>query len=169
MVANLNAQAFTSETQNDFSKKLIAETYMQIYQYAAEDFPSHPDLKRFIEDLTNWMRSVDNRLTQQMALISSHTHNIPPHIHGVINHSVTTPIPLSTLPPANKSAIKWSAITYPIYLNTTMTVPNLTGNRIMTSTASEGSIIPTVRRMRAIPITLVPKLTPVLQDAVTPI
>lgn len=168
MSTNLNANAFTNETQNDYSKKVIAETYMQVYQYAAEDFPSHPDLQRYIRDLTNWMRSVDQRLTQQMQLLSTHTHPIPPHGHSVTGHSLAVPIPLTTLTPSQGKAIKWSAINYPVFINTTMTEPNLTGNKIQISSASEGSAIPSVRRMKAIPITLVPKLAPVLQDAVKP-
>ena len=68
---NLNANAFTNETQNDYAKKVIAETYMQIYQYAAEDFTTHPDMNRFIIDLTSWMKSVDQRLTNLMNLIST--------------------------------------------------------------------------------------------------
>ena len=167
MSANLNSAAFVNQTQLDFSKKIQAELYMQIYQYAAEDFTSHPDIQRFIVDLTNWMRSVDQRLANQMALISSHTHKVPPHIHGVTGHSTTTPTPLVTLVPTNSSAIKWSPIAYPIYINSTLTEPNISGNRIMVSAASEGSVLPTIRRMKPLPLTLVPKLSPVLQDSLT--
>ena len=169
MVANLNSGAFTSITQLDLSKKVIAETYMQIYQYAAEDFPSHPDMQRFITDLTNWMISVDNRLAQQMKIIATHVHKIPPHSHAVSNHSLALPIPLTTIAPSTGNAIKWSAIKYPIFINTTLTEPNLTGNRIIVNTASEGSILPTIRRLKPIALTLVPKLSPVLQDALKPI
>lgn len=165
MTVNLNSAAFLDQTQNDFSQKIIAETYMQLYQYAAEDFPSHPDLQRFINDLRVWMVSVDQRLAQQMALISSHTHVIPPHIHGVINHSTTTPTPLSTLVANNSKAITWSPVKYPIFMNSTMTIPNYGGNYILTSSASEGSILPKIRRALPIPITLLPKLSPVLTDA----
>lgn len=167
MVANLNANAFTSETQNDFASKVIAETYMQIYQYAAEDFTTHPDMKRFIQDLTSWMRSVDQRLAQQMKLISTHSHQIPPHIHGVINHSVTTPTPLITLIPTNSASIRWSPITYPIYINTTFTEPNYVGNSITISVASEGSVMPIIRRLKPISKTLIPKLSPALKDSLT--
>lgn len=166
---NLNANAFINETQNDYAKKIVAETYMQLYQYAAEDFTTHPDMNRFIMDLTNWMRSVDQRLTNLMNLISTHTHQIPPHTHGVINHSVTTPMPLTTLVCNTSSAIKWSPITYPIYINTTLTIPNMSGNNITISTASEGGILPQIRRTKPINLTLMPKLSPVLQDALTPI
>lgn len=169
MAANLNAAAFIDTTQNEYSKKVIAETYMQVYQYAAEDFPSHPDLQRYISDLTNWMRSVDQRLANQMQMIASHTHSIPPHIHGVIQHSMTSPTPLTTMIPNQSKAIKWSPINYPIFINTTMTEPNISGNRIMVSSASEGSILPTVRRAKPILATLVPKLSPVLQDSLKPI
>lgn len=167
MATNLNSSAFTNETQNDYASKIIAETYMQIYQYAAEDFTTHPDMKRFITDLTSWMKSVDQRLAQQMQLISTHQHQIPPHVHGVINHSVTTPTPLITLVPTNSSSIRWSPITYPIYINTTLTEPNLIGNRIVTNVASEGSALPTIRRLKPIPKTLIPKLSPTLKDSLT--
>lgn len=167
MATNLNFSAFTNETQNDYASKIIAETYMQIYQYAAEDFTTHPDMKRFITDLTSWMKSVDQRLAQQMQLISTHQHQIPPHVHGVINHSVTTPTPLITLVPTNSSSIRWSPITYPIYINTTLTEPNLIGNRIVTNVASEGSALPTIRRLKPIPKTLIPKLSPTLKDSLT--
>ena len=167
MATNLNFSAFTNETQNDYASKIIAETYMQIYQYAAEDFTTHPDMKRFITDLTNWMKSVDQRLAQQMQLIATHQHQIPPHVHGVINHSVTTPTPLITLVPTNSSSIRWSPITYPIYINTTLTEPNLIGNRIVANVASEGSALPTIRRLKPIPITLIPKLSPTLKDSLT--
>lgn len=165
MSVNLNAAAFTNLSQNDYSKKLMAENYMQIYQYAAEDFTSHPDVQRYILDLTRWMMSVDQRLAQQMALISTHTHSIPPHMHGVINHSTTTPTALVTLVPVQSNAIKWSPIDYPIFINTTLTIPNIAGNKVIVSTASEGSVFPTLRRMQPIPETLIPKLSPVLQDS----
>lgn len=168
MSVNLNAGVFLNQTQNDYAKKLVAENYMQSYQYAAEDFPTHPDLARFIGELTAWMASVDTRLAVQMGLISTHTHTIPPHIHGVIQHSTTTPTPLTTLTPTAGSAIKWSPIKYPIFLNTSGVLPNLVGNRIMINMASEGSIIPTIRRLKPIPITLIPSLAPALQDALTP-
>lgn len=167
MASNLNASAFVSETQNDYASKVIAELYMQIYQYAAEDFTTHPDMKRFITDLTNWMKSVDQRLAQQMQLIATHQHQIPPHIHGVINHSITTPTPLVTLVPTNGASIRWSPITYPIYINTTLTEPNLTGNSITTNVSSEGSALPIIRRLKPIPKTLIPKLSPTLKDSLT--
>ena len=167
MSVNLNSAAFLNQTQNDYSKKLMAETYMQIYQYAAEDFPSHPDLSNFIIDLTTWMSSVDERLTNLMSILSTHTHTIPPHVHGVIKHSVTTPTPLASLPPTNEKAIFWSPIKYPLFINTTGAVPNLTGNSISISSSSEGSALPTVRRTLPVPLTLVPKLSPVLLDVVS--
>lgn len=167
MSVNLNSAAFLNQSQNDFSKKIIAETYMQLYQYAAEDFPTHPDLQSFILELRLWMASVDQRLTQQMALISSHTHVIPPHIHGVIKHSMTTPTPLTTLVPNSSKAIVWSPVKYPLFINTSLTVPNMGGNKVSISVASEGSILPTIRRLLPIPATLIPKLSPVLSDAIT--
>lgn len=167
MSVNLNSSAFLDQTQNEYAYKLVAEMYMQLYQYAAEDFTTHPDMNRYILDVTAWMRSVDERLTRLMELLSTHTHKIPAHTHGVIGHSTTTPVPLTTLVPIKSKLIKWSAINYPIYKNTTLTEPNMSGNFITTSSASEGSALPIIRRMKPLPLTLRPKLSPVLQDALT--
>lgn len=165
-MTNMNFAAFGDGTQNSYAQKLIAENYMQTYPYAAEDFPSHPDLKRYIKDLTLWMESVDKRLTQQMDLISTHTHNIPPHSHGAQG---AQPVPLTTVTPGNGRSIKWSAIKYPVFINTTLATQNLSGNFIVYNTiASEGSINPIPRRAKPLALTLIPKLAPVLQDALLP-
>lgn len=160
-MTNLNFTAFMDTVVDDYADKQIAEAYMQMYQFAAEDFTSQPDVLTYIKAVTAWMTSVDNRLTQQMQLISSHTHIIPPHSHP---GGYGGPIPLITNIPVNSAAIRWAAIPYPQYINTTLTVPNLKGNFIMTSTASEGSLYPKIRRALPIPKTLQPLLTPVIQD-----
>lgn len=159
-MSNLNSQAFLDEYQTTYSDKVLAETYMQIYQYAAEDFPSHPDLANYIKELVAWMKSVDKRLAQQMALISKHTHSIPPHSHPKSMHP---PVPLTTLIPRNASSISWSAIPYPQFVNTTLTPPNMSGNFVVTSIASEGTISPKKRRAKAIPLTMRPLLSPSLK------
>lgn len=163
-MSNLNFSAFLDSYQDTYADKDIAEAYMQMYQYAAEDFTSHPDMAMYIKAVTAWMTSVDSRLTQQMALISSHTHRIPPHAHPGGHGG---PTPLVTMNPINAASIKWAAIPYPVYINTTLTKPNMFGNFIMVSTASEGSIFPKIRRALPIPITLRPLLSPSLQDALT--
>lgn len=162
-MSNLNFSAFTDTVQDNYADKDIAEAYMQMYQYAAEDFTSQPDIDTYIKAVTAWMKSVDQRLTQQMNLISSHTHVVPPHSHPKAGTS--TPFP--TMVPGNSASIKWVAIPYPVYINTTLTAPNMTGNFISTSIASEGSNYPKIRRTLAIPITLKPLLSPVLQDSLT--
>lgn len=162
-MTNLNSSAFIDGTQNSYASKVVAESYMQIYAYAAEDFPSHPDLKKYIQEVTEWMQSVDKRLTEQMNLISTHTHNIPPHAHG---SQGAQPVPLSTQPPTSSRSIRWSAVHYPVFLNTTKAIPNLSGNFITyNSTASEGSLNLIPRRAKPLSLTLIPKLSPVLQDA----
>ena len=45
---NLNAHAFLDTTQDEYSDKIKAELYMQIYQFAAEDFTTTPDMETFI-------------------------------------------------------------------------------------------------------------------------
>lgn len=161
---NLNFSAFLDSYVDTYADKNIAEAYMQMYQYAAEDFTSHPDMSMYISAVTSWMTSVDTRLTQQMMLIASHTHTIPPHSHP---GGYGGPIPLMTMNPVNAAAIKWVPVPYPVYINTTLTVPNMAGNFIMVSLASEGSPYPKIRRALPIPITLRPLLSPALQDALT--
>lgn len=161
---NLNFSSFLDTYQDTYADKDIAEAYMQMYRYAAEDFTSHPDVAMYIQAVTAWMTSVDTRLTQQMTLISTHTHQIPPHAHP---GGKGGPIPLVTMNPINAAAIKWVPIPYPIYINTTLTTPNMFGNFIMYSFASEGSPYPKIRRMLPIPITLRPLLSPALQDSLT--
>lgn len=161
---NLNFTAFLDTTQDTYATKDIAEAYMQMYAYAAEDFTSHPDMAMYIKAVTAWMKSVDTRLTRQMVLLASHTHQIPPHKHPGGHGS---PMPLMTMNPTNAAGIKWAAIPYPAYINTTLTKPNMTGNFVMASMASEGSPYPKLRRVLPIPITLRPLLTPAMQDALT--
>lgn len=164
-MTNLNSAAFVDKTQNTYASKVIAESYMQLYTYAAEDFPSHPDLKKYIQDVTEWMKSVDKRLDEQMRLISSHTHKIPPHSHGAQG---AQPVPLTTQAPISSRSIRWSAINYPVFINTTKAIPNLSGNFITTNTtASEGSLNLIPRRAKPIALTLIPRLSPALQDALT--
>lgn len=158
---NLNAQAFLDTTQDEYSDKIKAELYMQIYQFAAEDFTTIPDMETFIYSLTSWMKSVDKRLERQFQILSTHTHRIIPHSHPGGHGG---PVPLITNVPNTSSSIKWIAIPYPVYINTTLTVPNRGGNFIMVSTSSEGSPIPKVRRVKPINLTLKPLLSPVLQD-----
>lgn len=165
MAVNLNAAAFTLDmTQTSYAHKAVAEAYMQMYQYAAEDFITHPDFYKFYVSMLKWMGSVDARLSQQMALISSHSHTIPPHGHGAQG---AQPVPLTTMPPSSQAAIVWSPVEYPLIFNTTGTIPNMAGNMISISIASEGSAVPTIRRAMPIPLTMVPTLSPNITDSLT--
>lgn len=161
---NLNFTAFLDTYQDTYADKDIAEAYMQMYKYAAEDFTSQPDIQMYIKAVTMWMTSVDKRLTQQLALISSHTHTIPPHAHP---GGKGGPIPLMTMTPLNGAGMKWIAVPYPQYINTTLTMPNMGGNFVTIGVASEGSMYPKLRRALPIPITLRPLLSPALQDSLT--
>ena len=173
MSLNLSSGAFTKSVTNDYAKKTVAENYMKMYQYAAEDFTSIPDVLTYIETLTAWMEALDARLTEQMVILASHTHILPPHVHPYTDDghpAITAPsiIPTITLNPMQAAGIRWDAIPYPIYINTTLTLPNLEGNKINISVGSEGSIVPDYRRLKPIPITLVPSITPALKEAATP-
>lgn len=158
---NLNAQSFLDTTQTEFANKTMAETYMQLYQYAAEDFTTVADVASFIRLLTSWMKSVDKRLERQFQLLATHVHPIPPHAHP---GGKGGPIPLITNIPSTSSSIKWIPIPYPVYINTTLTLPNMGGNFVAVSVASEGNPIPKVRRAKPIDLTLKPLLSPALTD-----
>ena len=151
MVANLNAQAFTSETQNDFSKKLIAETYMQIYQYAAEDFLTTADANSYSIRLTEYFVSVETQLTRIFAMLAKHTHQ---GAHGM------------TSPPITGSACTWSALRQPTLLFTSGVKPNLYNNYTVPGTAFEGA--PTFGLRRSMPLQIINKTTlpPILTTTV---
>ena len=166
---NTTAPIFTSTTQNDFAKKAVAENYMQTYPYAAQDFPTHPDLKAYMLEVDAWMKSVDLRLEAQMELLSTHIHMIPPHTHiSARPGDPTSPTPLITLVPVTSPVIKWFPVPYPVYINTSLTIPNYEGNMAVIGTPSQGSAIPDYRRLKPIDITLLPTIAPALQDAMTP-
>ena len=151
MVANLNAQAFTSETQNDFSKKLIAETYMQIYQYAAEDFLTTADANSYSIRLTEYFVSVETQLTRIFAMLAKHTHM---GAHGM------------TSPPITGFACTWSALRQPTLLFTSGVKPNLYNNYTVPGTAFEGA--PTFGLRRSMPLQIINKTTlpPILTTTV---
>ncbi len=163
-MSNLNFVAFNDTYTDTYADKAIAETYMQMYPYAAEDFTSHPDIARYIAAVTAWMTSVDKRLMKQMKLIASHTHLIPPHKHP---GGKGGPIPLTTKTPMNAPSILWAPVPYPQYINTTLTIPNMGGNFVSITPASEGNIFPQLRRTLPIPITVRPLLSPTLQSSLT--
>ena len=70
--------------------------------------------------------------------------------------------------PSSSGAIKWISIPHPAYVNTTNTIPNMVGNRITYKSGSEGDEILDYRRLKPIPITLIPLLSPAIQDSLTP-
>jgi len=162
---------FTDMTQDVLSMKNVAETYMQMYQYAAEDFTSIADMTAFIELQVAWAAAVNIQLSAMMTLIATHTHNAIPHFHiSSAPGNPTSPevIPFMSLPPDTAAGMVWAPVEYPLYVNTTLTPPNLTGNYVAPSIASEGSLVPKLRRFLPIPITETPSVTPSLVAALTP-
>jgi hypothetical protein len=165
---NSSAPLFTDTGQIQIVKKQRADLYSRIYQYAAQDFVSQADMKIYIESVTAWMKSVETEISTLMATISSHTHVLIPHVHLYDDNgspAITGPevAPLMTLVPIQAPVIKWIDIPEPVFINTTLTPPNYSGNRVMLGIGSEGDAVPELLRMLPIPITQTPLLPPVLQ------
>lgn len=160
---NTSAPFFTDAAQVSITRKQRAELYMRIYQYAAEDFVSQADFAVYTSEVKIWMESVETELEILMKLISSHVHMIPPHFHiSAKPGDPTSPQPLITLVTPSAPAIQWINIPTPVFTNTTLTPPNLFGNRVTLGIGEEGDIAPELRRLLPLPLTLIPTLPPVL-------
>lgn len=179
------AAPFTGSTNAQGDEQRRADLYMRIYKYAAEDFISTKDFAIFEKKLYEWMLSVENRLTQLFNIVANHTHPLIPHIHPIIPHfhTSTAPgnptgpnIPLGPVPngtrtelstpyiiqrPVEQPMIRWQIGMIPKFINTTGTMPNLTGNNVVMGTkigVSEDET-PHLRRGTIIPILATPNVT----------
>lgn len=158
---NTSGAFMTSISQQTIVEKQKAELYMQLYPYASEDFLSSLDSYLYSQNLALHIDNMHKQLEMLMQVLSKHTHNIPPHIHGVINHSTTTPTPLTTLAPIQASSIKWSTVKCPTVQNSTNSPWNLSGNFKTTGLPSEGMLITSERRALPLPLTLTVTLPPI--------
>ena len=154
-----------TQTHTAFMKKQKAETYMQIYKYAAEDFRAIPDQESYADQMQAWGDSVETRLKIMSESIQDHTHDITPHSHVMAPHTHMVPqAPSGTLPsgpategftntetqlmtptqtdvPINVPQLAWEKQPTPKKpLNSTGATSNLSGNTInFTSTSDIGS------------------------------
>lgn len=160
-MTNLNAPYFTNLQQQNIVDKQKAELYMQLYPYAAEDFLSSYDAQTYGNVMKIHIENLQKQLTRLFEVVSNHTHPILPHTHGVINHSTTTPVELTTLAPNQKPLIKWTTTVVPIPVNKTGSVWNISGNFIAPSLPSDGMAEVAKRRARPLELTLEVVLPPI--------
>lgn len=142
---------FTDPEQITIVDKQKAELYMQIYQYAAEDFLTTADANSYAIRLTEYFVSVESQLTRIFSMIAKHTHM---GAHGM------------TSPPITGFACTWSPLKQPVLLFTTGTKPNLYNNYTVPGTAYEGA--PTFGLRRSMPLMILtkPTLPPILTSTV---
>lgn len=160
---NTSAPLFIDNQQYSIIEKQKAELYMQIYQYAAEDFFTTQDAQGYHIQLSTYFMALEMQLTKLMAMLATHTHLIPPHIHPIAGPATCLPnVPQPTFPPVQSAGIVWTKLKPPEILYTTGTKPNLVANKVMVGTASEGNMTAGLRRALPIPITLTPTIPPVL-------
>lgn len=175
-------------TSSQQGERRRAELYTRIYKFAAEDFAANSDLRNYATDMSIWMQSIETKLTSLFNILSTHTHKIAPHTHNVLPHihmstspgSPTSPAmtapgmpwPLTVQPntaiegliATQKTSIKWTRGTLPVLKNTTGTIPNYLGNKVITgaSVGQAEDISPHLRRQLIIPILSTPSIPPAI-------
>lgn len=165
---NTSAPLFNDENIQTIVDKQKAELYMQIYQYAAEDFFTNQDMQSYHMMLSQYFLSVEMQLSRLMAIIANHTHIIPPHTHPIVGPAACMPsIPFSSLMPVQAASMVWTQQAKPQLKWTTKVPPNLGMNYVIQGVASEGILSPGLRRALPIPLTLKPTVPPVLKGSLT--
>ena len=142
---------FTDPEQISLVDKQKAELYMQIYQYAAEDFLTTADANSYSIRLTEYFVSLETQLIRILSMISSHTHM---GAHGM------------TSPPMTGSTFAWSPLRKPTLIFTSEVKPNLYNNYVVPGTAYEGA--PSFGLRRSMPLRILTKATlpPILTTTV---
>ena len=120
-----------------------AELYMQLYQYAAEDFFTVQDASIYSTLLTAYFTSIEAQLTRCFTQYTSHSH---PYSDGV------------TGPPT--MPIAWVELLKPKLKFTAGVEPNLFMNRVTVGLPSEGPFTLGLRRQAPLKLTLVPSIPP---------
>lgn len=100
----MTSVSFNDSSQSQHVARERAEMYTRIYQYAAEDFSTIPDVNNFAKDVIRWAKSVEQRLDKLGKELEKHTHRITAHYHMIETHSHIVPIhthggPVSPSPP----------------------------------------------------------------------
>lgn len=140
----------TDIDQASIVNKQKAELYMQLYQYAAQDFLTIADTNIYCTLLNTYFTSLEAQLTRCFSTLSSHTH---------IDSEGG-----STTPPLTK--VVWSQLTKPQIKYTTGATPNLYENKIVVGKPSEGPVTLGYRRQAILPLTLEPTIPPLFKAGV---
>ena len=133
---------FTDPTQIPIVDKQKAELYMQIYQYAAEDFLTTADANSYALRLTEYFVSLEAQLARLFAMSAKHVHV---GINGI------------TSPPLGGDEYVWQYLKQPVLLYTSGTLPNLFNNYAIPSVSFEGA--PTIGLRRSMPLLIISKPT----------
>lgn len=160
-MTNTSAVLFFDLEQQSIVDKQKAELYMQIYQYAAEDFFTVADANMYSTLMQQYMTSLEMQLDRLMKIMASHQHIVPPHMHQGV-HGPTSPAISTTLVPITASAMQWMPLAKPTATYTAGVTPNMSANFVTPGAASEGIISPGLRRTLPLPLTTTVTLPPVL-------
>lgn len=147
-MAGLGSILFTDVEQHTIVNKQKAELYMQIYQYAAEDFLTLVDANTYNFNMTHYLTSLELQMERLMTVIASHTH---------IDSKGGT-----TSPPLSAPMIRWVQQVKPSIRFTSGAVPNIMNNRVVVGTALDGAPIVGLRRSQPLEILLTVTLPPVM-------
>ena len=158
------ASLFSDPTQIGVVEKQKAELYMQIYQYAAEDFLTVADANSYAIRLTEYFVSLETQLARLFAMTAK-------HVHVGINGLTSQPI--------GGDEYVWQYLKQPVLLFTPLLnagalatpsgprVPNLFNNYIIPGFAQDGALSFGARRAMPILMLTMPTIPPLLQTTVS--
>lgn len=152
-MAGLGATLFTDVEQYAIVNKQKAELYMQIYQYAAEDFLTLVDANTYNFSMTQYLTSLELQLERVLLTVAMHTH-IDSKGGG-------------TSPPLNAPMIKWATMVKPSLKFTSGATPNILNNRVVIGTPLEGAPTVGLRRSQPLEILLTQTLPPIMTATLT--
>lgn len=162
---NTTAPLFQSDTFEVTMKRQQAELYTRMFALMAEDFVTNTDIQNFLRLLNQCVTGVQEQLDTLFMILSNHTHNVPPHTHPITPHThicppaggpsspniaglVTMGVPLATNIPTESGSIKWNSIPIPEIINTSGSIHNLEGSRVIIGPSLEGPLVTSKRRMK---------------------
>lgn len=157
------AALFTDFEQINIVDKQKAELYMQIYQYAAEDFLTTADANSYAIRLTEYFVSLETQLARLFAMSAKHVHV---GVNGV------------TSQPIGGDEYVWQFLKQPVLMFTPLLntgalastsgprVPNLFNNYIIPGVAQEGAMSFGARRAMPIMLLTTPSIPPLISTTI---
>lgn len=157
------ANLFSDPTQISIVEKQKAELYMQIYQYAAEDFLTVADANSYAIRLTEYFVSLETQLARLFAMSAKHVHV---GVNGV------------TSQPIGGDQYVWQFLKQPVLMFTPLLntgalastsgprVPNLFNNYIIPGIAQEGALSFGARRAMPIMLLTMPSIPPLISSTI---